>query len=164
MPDRRSLETYSPKHLETPLQVHSGRNDFLQYGQRNFSTYPPYSETGYNGNQEWYNLSGAETRPSITGRLTHAPSPIHEYGFRASSDRWIGHPEERTNNFANGSYMGEMIEKYDRDVTIRSHVNFLRSEEQSSFGQRTVGPSYPGPGFPSHMDDLIQLQTPLMVG
>ncbi|KAK4398579.1 protein ENHANCED DOWNY MILDEW 2 [Sesamum angolense] len=149
MPDRRSLETYSPKHVETPLQVHSGRNDFLQYGQRNFSTYPPYSETGYNGNQEWYNLSGAETRPSMTGRHPHAPSPIHAYGFRASSDRWIGHPEERTNNFANGSYMGEMIEKYDRDVTLRSHVNFLKSEEQSSFGQRTVGPSYPGPGFPS---------------
>ncbi|KAL0443318.1 UNVERIFIED_CONTAM: protein ENHANCED DOWNY MILDEW 2 [Sesamum latifolium] len=149
MPDRRSLETYSPKHLETPFQVHSGRNDFQQYGQRNFSTHRPYSETGYNGNQEWYNLSGAETRPSMTGMHPHAPSPIHEYGFRASSDQWIGHPEERTNSFANVSYMGEMNEKYDREVSIRSHVNFHRSEELSSFGQRTVGPSYPGPGFPS---------------
>ncbi|KAK6151972.1 hypothetical protein DH2020_014607 [Rehmannia glutinosa] len=50
---RRSSETHSPKRLENPLQVHSGRHDYQQFNQTNFSTYnnQPYAQAAYNDNQ-----------------------------------------------------------------------------------------------------------------
>ncbi|KAI3456861.1 hypothetical protein Pfo_013524 [Paulownia fortunei] len=158
--DHSSLETSSAKRLETPSQVHSGRDDYQQFNQRNFSTYQPYSPAGYNGNQavddlvRKYSLNGEEPCPGMTSRQAYGPRPIPDYGFRGSTDRWIGRPEGRVNSLAYRSYMGGMNEEYERDATVQSHVNVHGTEEFNSWSQRTVFPSYPGPGFPSSYGQL----------
>lgn len=147
------MVTYSPKHLETQSQVHSERGDYQQFSQRYFSTYQPYSQTGYIGNQavddlvKKYSLNGEESCRGMTSRQAYAPSPNPDYGFRATPDRWMGFPEGRVNSFAYGSYMAN--EDYERDATIQSHVDVHGREEPNSWSQRTAYPSYPGPGFPS---------------
>ncbi|KAK6126788.1 hypothetical protein DH2020_039477 [Rehmannia glutinosa] len=154
---RRSSETHSPKRLENPLQVHSGRHDYQQFNQTNFSTYnnQPYAQAAYNDNQAvddvvrmYTTLNEEGPYLGMNNRQAYTPSPIPDYGFRSSVDRMMGGPPEGgPNSFPyRPPYMGEMMER---------DVNAHRREEHIAWSQRSVPPPpYAGPGFPSPFGQL----------
>ncbi|XP_073058891.1 protein ENHANCED DOWNY MILDEW 2 isoform X1 [Primulina eburnea] len=132
--DGRPLDIYSSRHLERTTHVNAGRDDYQQSDSR--SSYSPYSQTAYNGNQDdylvrKYSLNPEEQYPSMPGmasrqQYSHSLNP--EYDFRGSNDRWMGYPFERTDH---------------------PHVSVPGREVPISWNQRPEHLSHPGPGIPS---------------
>lgn len=146
--DGRRLDTHSSRHLERTTHVHAGRND---YQQSDSSSYSPYSQTAYNGNQDdylvrKYSLNTEEQYPSIPGmasRQTYSGSLNPEYDYRGLNDQWMGYPFGRIDH---------------------PHVSIPGREVPVYWNQRPEHLSHPGPVIPSPSRPLNAASIPFYDG
>ncbi|XP_075481593.1 protein ENHANCED DOWNY MILDEW 2 isoform X2 [Primulina tabacum] len=133
--DGRPLDLYSSRHLERTTHVNAGRDDYHQSDSR--SSYSPYSQPVYDGNQDdylvrKYSLNSEEqysSMPGMASRQQYSQSLNPEYDLRGLNDRWMGyHPFGRTDH---------------------PHVSVPRREVPISWNQRPEHLSHLGPGIPS---------------